>query len=68
VVALSLGVGALLAPPAGQAPRRPGIYRLIEPGEDGFDPRERAGTGIVVTVPIERDERKSLPTGPMSLN
>jgi hypothetical protein len=68
LVAFALGIGAMLAPPAGHAPRRPGIYRLLEPAEDWFDPRERVATGVVVTVPIEGDGRTSLPTGTLSLN
>ena len=52
VAALMLTAGLVAAPPEGRAPRPVAIVRLRHrASDDPFDPRERIGDRLVLTVP-----------------
>jgi hypothetical protein len=67
LIACTLGVGALLAPPHGRAPTRPGIYRLLGRDDDRFDPRERVAN-LVLTLPLIAGEQSTPHSGRNSPN
>jgi len=53
VVAVAVNVGVAAAAPTGaDVAARPAAVRYLEGRRDRFDPRELAGSGTVLTVPL----------------